>query len=325
MSGDLDERRESLLEKDWGELWDSLERTDPVAPANRKTSQVTLRLAPATVAGLRRIAREKGLAYHALARSFLLEGLRNGAIPPHEYDLKDQLAPATDQLNIKIDPADLESLKRFSHEAKQPYHRLARHWIVAALEAAAAVTTSSQQSPPPLRDLMLLLLHSSPRGSGHDAIHGLTRLQKLLFLVEQGLAPDRTSFYAHNFGPFDPRVNDALDALRMRGVLEGFTATGGAPSFEEVMAQAAERSGVPPYSSDVFRLNAKGHELAERLRKSNDAYANIFSYVLRLREEYDRGELLERVYDEHPEFTEHSVIKPEIEARNRQRRRRRTL
>lgn len=162
---------------------------------------------------------------------------------------------------------------------------------------------------------MLLLLHSSPEGPGRDAVNGLTRLQKLLFVVEQRLFPEQTAFYAYNFGPFNPQVNDALEALKTRGILEGTAGSlSSAPTFDEVIAQAAGRAGPRP-QNEVFRLNKRGHELAEQLRHSNDAYEHLFAHVAQVREEYDKDDLLERVYEENEPYTEHSVIKEKVQAR----------
>src|SRR5207237_5291596 len=123
--------------------------------------------------------------------------------------------PQSEQLNIKLDQDVLDKLKARSHELRRPYHRLAREWIETALsreeEGFGLDPTPARQ--PALKELMVLLLHSTNRGGG-DAIRGVTHLQKLLFILEQNLTPQRSHFYAFNYGPFSEEVNDAARALR---------------------------------------------------------------------------------------------------------------
>lgn len=68
-------------------------------------------------------------------------------------------------------------------------------------------------------DLMLLLLYA-PDHTGLEAraMHGITRLEKLLFLLEMegGLArlDERYQFEAYRFGPFSSEVYDVIEALQ---------------------------------------------------------------------------------------------------------------
>lgn len=89
-----------------------------------------------------------------------------------------------------------------------------------------------------------------------------------------------------------------------------------------MVATAAERSG-PGCEAGVeeFSLNTRGHEVAERLRRSSDAYERLFAQVETIREEWDTEELVERVYEQWPKYTERSVIKDEVAARRARRRR----
>ena len=127
--------------------------------------------------------------------------------------------PLTEQLNVKFDQDILDELKARANELRRPYHRLAREWVEAslAIEEERLGLEPSRLQLPAIKDLMVLLLHA-PSRSGEDAVRGVTRLQKLLFVLEQKLASQSTRFYAYNFGPFSEEVNDAADALQLGGV-----------------------------------------------------------------------------------------------------------
>jgi hypothetical protein len=66
-------------------------------------------------------------------------------------------------------------------------------------------------------DLILLLLEANERLLHKDAISGITRLEKLLFLLKnetdfEGIA-NFFIFEPHNFGPFSKQVYEAVDFL----------------------------------------------------------------------------------------------------------------
>jgi uncharacterized protein YwgA len=165
---------------------------------------------------------------------------------------------------------------------------------------------------------MVLLLHATDR-RGHSTVRGITRLQKLLFVIEQKLASE-SNFYAFNYGPFNEEVNDAVHALQLAGLLQDAQSTASEPpSFAEMMATVSERSG-PRDQVAEFELSERGHEAAEKLCKTSSAYEQLYRYVRSLREEWDTPDLLERVYETWPKFAEKSHIREEVAARRARRR-----
>jgi hypothetical protein len=90
-----------------------------------------------------------------------------------------------------------------------------------------------------------------------------------------------------------------------------------------MMASAMSRSGPGEESAvaENFILSDRGHEAAERLRRSNRAYEELFAYIRELRKEWDAPNLVERVYETWPDMAEKSLIKDEIAARRTNRRR----
>lgn len=316
-----DQRRDSLLDTDWAELWESLPEAPPLVP-RPKTSQLTLRLPESLVARLKVVAAAKAMPYHTLARAEVAAGLRSSAPPASPPGAEERQSR---QLNLKLDQDLLDALKRRAGEFRRSYHGLARELIEAAVEReerSLGIPARPPASAPSLSDLMVLLLHAS--GSrGQDAIWGMTRLQKLLFVIEQRVSP-ASHFYAYNYGPFDEAVHDAANALRLAGFLRGSPAmTTAAPSFAEMIAAAQRRSG--PHEDgqpDMFALSGRGHEAAERLRRSSRAYEALFAAISDLRREWDTPDLVDRVYETWPKYAERSLIREEVAERVERRRRR---
>jgi hypothetical protein len=175
-----------------------------------------------------------------------------------------------------------------------------------------------------MKDLMVLLLHATDGPGGGAAVRGITRLQKLLFVIEQKLVADGSRFYAYNFGPYDEQVNDAAQALRVQGLLRGSPAASPAPpSFGEMMAVIKDRRGPRDDTKVVeeFALSNEGHMAAERLRRSNQAYERLYARIGELRREWDRPDLIERVYEAFPKYTERSLIRDAVAQRKKRRRR----
>lgn len=315
-----DEHRDSLLDTDWGDVWESLPEAPSLVPRS-KTSQVTLRVPERLMARLKAIAAAKSLAYHSLARAWIAEGLRSATPPPQSGDEEPQSA----QLNLKVDQELLDALKHKASELRRPYHALARECIEVAVEREerALGIGSSPTAGPPMSDLLVLLLHA-PGSRGAEAIRGMTRLQKLLFVIEQTVSPG-PHFYAYNYGPFDEAVHDAANALRLAGFLRGsLPVKATAPSFADMIATAAQRSGPrDPGRPDVFVLSDSGHEAAERLRRSSRAYEALFARIAAIRREWDTPQLEElvgRVYATWPAYAEKSLIRDEVAERARRRR-----
>lgn len=314
---------DALLERDWGDAWDSLPDAPEWAP-RAKTTQITLRMPESVVARLKQVAARRALPYHALARSWIADGLNETAAPSAVL-FSDE--PLTEQLNIKLDHELLDDLKARAHEQRYPYHRLAREWIETSLvqEEGNLGLDQAAANRPSLMELMVLLLHSS-NARGEDVVRGITRLQKLLFVVEQKLSSN-SDFYAFNYGPFDEEVSKTAEALRLAGFVEGGHTVGTEPlSFAAMMAVVAEKSGpgaaVDHEPRKDFALTDVGHDRAERLRKSSLAYEQLATYVAAIRREYDSDDLVERVYAEYPDFAEKSLIRDKVARRAARRGRR---
>jgi len=296
-----------LMDVDWSTAWESLPEAPDLVPRGR-TAQVTLRLPASLVDRVRRIGQVRDIPYHALVRSWLLDE----DLLPMSSTGRDERQDA--QVNVKLAQERLDDLKRQAAARREPYHRLARERIesgVAREESAYGIASKAQPTPT-LQQLMVLLLHA--RGpSGSDAIRGMTRLQKLLFVIDQHL-DSRSGFHAHNYGPFNESVNDAASALRIAGLI-GDERSAGPPSFDEMIAHVERHSGPAERAPELFALTSAGHAAAERLRRSNRQFEQLFRQVSELRRDWDASDLNDlvvRVYEEYPEFAENSLIREDV-------------
>lgn len=187
------------------------------------------------------------------------------------------------------------------------------------------------------RDLLLLLLgvDTAPEGLG-----GITRLQKLLFLLEreEGLKPtDRGfEFEPYRAGPYSPKLYDDLEFLENLGMLES-TVTSGATdaefeevdrlSFEHLMGSETEPGDVDgPQSSDSyeerrFKLSEGGRKRIEEMLKSGQA-SPVIDKIRRIKSKYGRyslSDLLYYVYTKYPEMTTESEIRDQVLKRGQRR------
>jgi hypothetical protein len=144
-----EDRFESLIDSDWGDEWENLPAAPALVPAEHKSAQLTLRVPATTVISLKEVANRRALAYHALARSWIADGLRARRMPTASEVAADSGAPADVQLNLKLSPRLLGELKAFSHEVRQPYHRLARLWLRRGLRHELESMAASTSSPGP--------------------------------------------------------------------------------------------------------------------------------------------------------------------------------
>jgi predicted DNA binding CopG/RHH family protein/uncharacterized protein YwgA len=312
---------DALLDRDWSDAWETLPGAPDLVPRG-KSAQITLRLPATMLARVKRVASARALPYHTLVRSWIVEGLRSSVVPHIEDpDIEAQTA----QLNIKLDQAILDALKTRAHELRQPYHRFARElveWETEQAEQALGLDPTASHRPA-IKELMVLLLHASNQ-RGDSAVRGMTRLQKLLFVIEQKLA-SQSQFYAFNYGPFNEEVNDAARALEVAGFTHNAEpAASGPPSFQQMITAVAERAGPEDEGKVVeFALNDRGHEAAEKLRRSSPSYEQLFKFVEAVRKDWDTGdlnELVDRVYETWPKYAEKSVIREKVAQRTERRR-----
>lgn len=153
-------------------------------------------------------------------------------------------------------------------------------------------------------ELVAILLYAPGRtGNIGEPIVGKTRLMKLVFLLleEGGLAgeaAETTSFKPYKFGPFDPEVFDAIEALKELDIIEE---TGTREDEMEMLEDIAE-----PYDTDtVYKLTPQGIAKVERIVKQlpPEILRKISNYKS-IYGDKPLVEILHYVYGKYPRYAE---------------------
>jgi hypothetical protein len=168
-------------------------------------------------------------------------------------------------------------------------------------------------------DDVVVLLLGAPGGEeppGH--LDGVTRLEKLVFLVERetpvrSWVTEMADFRSHKFGPFSAKIYKAAEALAAYGLLEDSARESDSEEdrWEAVNVLGAELED--PYTTRTFQLTERGMryyaaliellppDAEEVLRKFKERFA-----TLSLRQ------LVRYVYERYPDFTDKSEIRDQI-------------
>ncbi|KTG22189.1 type II toxin-antitoxin system antitoxin SocA domain-containing protein [Haloferax profundi] len=141
------------------------------------------------------------------------------------------------------------------------------------------------------------------------SIRGVTKVQKLLFLIEE-----ETSFFeeyrdsiAFNFapykmGPFSEEVYEELHFLLQLDAIE-------ARPISDPVIEGSD----PDLSNKEFVITAKGEKIASQLVEILEPeYREELRDLVEQYNELSLNELLRHVYSEYPEYTTESEIKDEI-------------
>ena len=190
------------------------------------------------------------------------------------------------------------------------------------------------------RNLLLLLigLDSDPSGLG-----GVTRLQKLLFLLEEeeGLRPTAGGydFEPYKAGPYSPKLYDDLEFLENLGLVKGeVTSEASEPeaaevdrlSFDHLMGRDVETSpegdvdgaaAADTYEERRFRLTEEGRTRVEQLL-TFEIVAPVANRIRRIKSKYGKyslNDLLYHVYTKYPGMTTESEIRDAVLRRGSRR------
>jgi uncharacterized protein len=182
------------------------------------------------------------------------------------------------------------------------------------------------------RDIVMLLLGVDSAGQVTEGIGGMTRLQKLLFLLEreQGLKPsgDGFSFVEYKAGPYSSKLYDDLEFLENLGLIEGQTTAEATEqeaaeldfTFEELIGPSEEK-GKPEYceapdayEERTFSITERGRQKIQKLLNSAE-YKPFVDRIRRIKSKYGHyslNDLLYYVYSKYPEMTTESEIKEKV-------------
>jgi hypothetical protein len=174
-------------------------------------------------------------------------------------------------------------------------------------------------NPIEVDDLIVLLLGApSKRADLEDQIHGITRLEKLIFLLEKeedvnNWLQESPEFESHNFGPFSSKIYQGVDSLVGYGLLEDsqVASTTSEDTWEAENLLGTENPD--QYAERRFHLTEKGKRYYEALR--SELPSNV---VARLGDFKDRlggiplVKLVRYVYQNYEDYTDKSVIRKKI-------------
>lgn len=171
-------------------------------------------------------------------------------------------------------------------------------------------------------DVIVLLLGAPSKVPAlRDRMEGVTRLEKLIFLLEQETPigdqlTEKPEFEPHNFGPFSAKVYQAVDVLVAAEFLQDTAEL--SPSTEdswetEELVGTARAEQADPYATRNFSLTERGRTyykaLIQELPESTETTLSDFKArfgALPLRQ------LIRYVYKKYPGYTGKSSIRDEI-------------
>jgi uncharacterized protein YwgA len=180
-------------------------------------------------------------------------------------------------------------------------------------DSRVSTSAQSQQEALIAPDLILLLLKAESPTPGR--LDGVTRLEKLLYLLDRETevpaeVTDSFAFLPYHYGPYSRQVYEAVDILeeaeliREEKVLEGNTLD----EMEEAAMTDAEREGV----ERRFFLTDDGADVATLLAQKHQG---IFQQVHDIKSQYGAmplRQLIRYVYTRYPESAARSRIRDQV-------------
>lgn len=181
-------------------------------------------------------------------------------------------------------------------------------------------------NPIEIDDAIVLLLGTPVQGISQGEIQGITRLEKLVFLLEREANTENwleqtAEFVAYNFGPFSQKVYQAVDMLSAAQIIEDSYS----PALDDVDtweqrdhigfdSGAAGRTQIQdPYTTRDFRLTPRGWRYFEALSKelTPDSLEEISSFKKRFAF-LPLRQLVRYVYLRYDSYTTKSKIRDQI-------------
>lgn len=169
-------------------------------------------------------------------------------------------------------------------------------------------------------DAVVLMLGADPGPRERKGeVRGITRLEKLVFLLEKetdasSFMTEDPVFEAYNFGPFSRKVYQAIDTLSAAGLIED-SAELSRSNDDQIEATRVIGQDVisTPYSTRDFTLTDLGREYHDALL--DELPKSLADQAARLRQRFagwSLRDLISYVYRNYTTYTENSLIRDEI-------------
>jgi hypothetical protein len=164
-------------------------------------------------------------------------------------------------------------------------------------------------------DLVLMLLAApTDVASARGRVNGITRLEKLLYLVEketsvaESVAGEHLRFKAYNYGPFSKDVYEAVELLEESGLLAEERIVDGQTidSMEDVNVTGAVEAD--EYVERRFVLTEHGRLVANLLAQHHPDVAEQMTGIKDRYAQRSLSGLIRYVYKTYPDSAKNSVI-----------------
>jgi uncharacterized protein len=149
-------------------------------------------------------------------------------------------------------------------------------------------------------------------------VEGITRLEKLLFLLENETAvrewlKEDAGFSSNNFGPFSSKSYQEIETLVAAGLVRDSAELSSTPEDSWESEHIIGATQADPYATRTFDLTEQGWRYYKELLKELPKHAE--SEVTHLKRRFASvplRQLVRYVYQRYPDFTDRSIIRDEI-------------
>lgn len=216
-----------------------------------------------------------------------------------------------------------------------PGHKVGRHWRFDQNEIDNWVRNKNASIPKKEGRLnksqLLLSLLYAPDALGREGapINGITRLEKLVFLIKQeakilssNAGTETFSFIPYKMGPWTPEIYDEVDFLESLGLIttRSSPATESAGEVEEehlfdelIVAKYQKNEQPSTEGNKEYKLTEKGKAKAEKAWTQLSKEERDF--LINLKRKFNHMNLkqfLRYIYKKYPEFATESEIKDSL-------------
>lgn len=169
-------------------------------------------------------------------------------------------------------------------------------------------------------DDAIILLLGAPGATERDRgrVEGITRLEKLLFLLEMETdaatwLKEKADFSADNFGPFSAKAYQEIETLTSYGLITDSATLSESAEDSWESEHIIGETQAEPYATRNFALTKKGERYYRKLLELLPAEAEpVVSELKRRFGSIPLRRLIRYVYQRYPDFTVNSIIRDEI-------------
>ena len=168
-------------------------------------------------------------------------------------------------------------------------------------------------------DIILLLMEANERILKKSTLNGITRLEKLIFLLDRETSFEGIArffpFEPHNFGPFSKEVYEAVEFLEGCELIDvrerTYTSPYTASDDDKLLSQISDEAGDAPATEKCFALTANGQKVArimhDGLAGKRQADVDEVDGIIRKYGTRPLNHLIRYVYHQYPAMTSKSI------------------